>query len=160
VHHDDHMESSPRRRDPVLLSILGVIALLVIASLAVVLTRGEPATLDPTTPEGTVQAYTTALLDGDLDAARELVDESTLDDCAGSYAPDIDGDIRITLESSAVNGSTAVVRVTMHTSYDPGPFGGSGYSSDESFRLTAEGDGWRVLQAPWQFDVCTLEGVR
>lgn len=154
------MEPTPSRRDPALLVILGVIVLVVVASLIAVFTKGAPTQLDPTTPEGVVQRYTTALIESDLETAREFVDDDALADCATSYPSESGRDVRITLDSSRVGDTTAVVNVTIHTTYDPGPFGGSGYSSSESFRLSSSGGDWRITQAPWRFDVCTVEGVR
>jgi hypothetical protein len=53
--------------DRSLLVILGVIAVLVLIARAVVVvaTRGAPEALGPSTPEGIVQAYPPAVIDGD-----------------------------------------------------------------------------------------------
>ncbi|MFP5330822.1 MAG: hypothetical protein ACLGHX_00440, partial [Acidimicrobiia bacterium] len=58
--------------------VLLIGAIVVVAAL-VALTRSEPATLDPSTPEGTAQRYVQAILDGDNATAEDMVLEENCD---------------------------------------------------------------------------------
>src|SRR5690606_28694876 len=80
--------SASTRPDRTLPIILGLIAALVVVAVVVVFTRGAPEQLDPATPEGTVQQYVTAVIDGDHAAAAELLAPAWLNECDPlTYAP-------------------------------------------------------------------------
>lgn len=136
----------------VLLILLAVIGAVVVASLLAVLLRGEPAPLDPSTPEGVVQAYANAVIDGDIDTAQELLVSEIADDCR--RVPAGTDDYRVTLLESDVRDDSARVRVLIVTTYDSGSLGGDSYESEDVFLLTQESGQWRVEAVPWQFAVC------
>lgn len=154
------MDPTTRRRDPVLLTIIGVIAALAVIAIVAVLVRGGDTEFDRDSPEGTVQRFTTAMIDGDLEAARDLVADEAIADCDGYPTELPDGDSRVTLRGVTDHGSTAIVRVGITRGYDGSVFGGSGYEEDAAFELTRDGDEWRLTSTPWSFDLCTLEDVR
>ncbi len=146
------------RRDRGLWIILSVIAALVVVALIVVFTRGEPPLLDASTPEGVVQRYSAAVVDGDeAEAARYLTD-GALERC-DKFVEQVPDGMRITLASTTVRDDTADVRVTIVVGDSGGPFGGSGYSVDDVFDLVkVEGD-WRIDSAPWPLVVCPSTGI-
>lgn len=146
--------AAPARRT--LIVLLSVIAVLVIVALVVVFTRGGPRLLDESTPEGIVQRYSTAVLDGDDDAAMEYLTDEVREQC-GTVQNQSTEDIRVTLSTSVVNDDSATVTVLI-SRHDGGPFG-SEYSYEESFRLEKSGDGWRVDRAPWELAVCLMDGA-
>lgn len=147
------MQTPTARPDRTLLVILIIIAAVVALALVVVFTRGTPAPLDRTTPEGVVQAYTTAVLDGDLSAITPLLATEVRDNCE-RVDPESDSSVRLTLISTKVSGDHATVRVSISTDYGSGPFGSSSYETEDSFMLVNEGGQWLVETAPWQFTIC------
>ena len=153
------MQTPSARPDRTLVVILSIIAAVVILALVVVFTRGTPAPLDPTTPEGAVQAYTAAVIDGDRDAAIALLTRDIRDNC-DRVEPSPALDLRLTLVSTKVTGDRAVVRVSIANDYGNGPFGGSSYQTDDSFVLRNDGGDWLVDTAPWQLMVCYNSGIK
>ena len=139
--------------DRTLLVILSIIAGLVVIALAVVFLRGTPGVLDRTTPEGIVQAYSTALIDGDRAAAKEFLSKDLRDNCE-SVEPGLAGGVRVTFVSSTVHSDSATVRVSIVTNYGDGPFGTSESESDSVFDLVNEGGSWAITNAPWQLTLC------
>lgn len=146
------MDASSAKPDRTLLGILAVIAVLVVVAVVVVFTRGAPQLHDPGTPERAVQEYAAAVIDGDLDAAEDLLAPTSTDDCVES--PVVSTDLRLTLIETRVHGETATVTVSIASGYSSGPFGGSGYEYEEAFQLERSGDGWLISSAPWEFMVC------
>lgn len=136
----------------VLIILLAAIGAVVVASLLAVFLRGEPAPLDPSSPEGVVQAYTNAVIDGDIDAAQALLVPEIADDCL--RVPGGTDDYRVTLLESDVQGDSARVRVLIVTTFDSGGLGGDSYESEDVFLLSREGDEWLLEAVPWQFAVC------
>jgi hypothetical protein len=147
-------EPAPAARpDRTLLVILGVIAVLVIVALVVVFTRGEPAPLDESTPEGVVQRYSAAVIEGDESEAKGYLDPDLADDCIPIETAPADR-MRITLVSTTERDDTADVEVLITWSYDEGPFGGSGVEERGTFDLVRTDDGWRIESAPWPLTIC------
>jgi hypothetical protein len=146
------MDQSPKP-DRTLLVILSIIAALVVIALAVVFLRGTPGVLDRATPEGIVQAYSTAVIDGDRAAAKEFLAKDLRDNCE-TVEPGLTGGMRVTLVSSTVRTDSATVRVSVVTNYGNGPFGSSESESDAAFDLVNEGGSWAIANAPWQLTLC------
>ncbi len=147
--------TSPARRT--LIAILASIAVVVIIALIVVFTRGTPALLDESTPEGVVQRYSVAVIDGDDEAALGYLSDDAKEKC-GRVDNTVDSGIRVTLDSTVLRGDSANVTVLI-SRYDGGPFG-SEYSYEETFRLVKDGDSWRVETAPWELTLCLDEDIR
>lgn len=142
-----------RRPDRTLLVILAVIAGLVIVALVVVFSRGEPEQLDESTPEGVVQRYSAAVIDGDeAEATGYLVPEAA-EDCIRLETAPVDR-MRVTLVSTTERDDTADVDVLISWSYDDGPLGGSGIEERGVFDLVLADDGWRIERAPWPLTIC------
>ena len=139
--------------DRTLLVILSIIAGLVVIALAVVFLRGTPGVLDRATPEGIVQAYSTAVIDGDRTAAKEFLAKELRDNCE-TVEPGLTSGVRVTLVSSTVHSDSATVRVSIVTNYGNGPFGTSESESDSTFELVEEGGAWAITTAPWELTLC------
>lgn len=138
-----------------LLVVLVIVAVLVVAALVAVFARGATQQLDPGTPQGVVQQYASAVLAGDFDTARELhsADRDSPEAC-DEWSPSPQSDTRLTLVRTVVTGDRATVTVNITQSYG-GPFGGdSGYHDDFALERSGEGT-WYVVQAPWEFQVCS-----
>jgi hypothetical protein len=147
-----HTSASARRN---LILLLSVIAVLVIVALVVVFTRGEAELLDESTPEGVVQRYSMAVVDGDDDAAVEYLAASTRDEC-GTVDNNLPDDLRVTLTSTQLRDDSANVRVQL-SRHEGGAFG-SEYSYEEDFRLVRDGGDWLIESVPWELSICLMDG--
>lgn len=147
------MDAPARKPDRTLIVILSVIAALVVVALIVVFTRGEPEVLDESTPEGVVQRYSAAVIEGDEAAAIDYLVPEIRDDCVRMQSGPLDS-LRVTLVSTTDRGDSADVRVLIVTSYDGGLFGSSEYEEEGVFDLVRSDDGWLIESTPWQFMIC------
>ncbi len=128
-----------------------VIVLLIVAGLAG--TR-VPAR-DPSSPEGAVQAYLTALLDGrTADAAARLdpAGPCTAGDLDTVALPDA---VRVDLIDTTSGASTAQVRIRIVQSTGD-PFGGS-WSEERTLRLQRIDAEWRITGIPWPLGGCARQ---
>lgn len=155
---DTPSEPAPERapvRGPriALISLIVVVVAVVVAAVLAVLLRGGPATFDPASPEGVVQRYTQALIDGDLDAAEQLRSPTAADEGCGFFPGEMQ-DVRVTLVGTTADGDAAQVRVLITTIYGQDVFGSGEYRSEETFRLVGSGGEWLIEAAPWQFTPC------
>jgi len=137
----------------VLAALVGAVLLLAVVAGVVVANRATPA-LDPDTPQGVVQEYLQAVLDGDYPAAADLLSSSSgcdVSDVGAAYTP---GSARIVLERTTVDGDHAVVTVAVTEGSGDDLFGASGYSHSE--RITVERDGgvWKITGSPWLLYPC------
>jgi hypothetical protein len=140
--------------DRILIAILSAIALLVVVALAVVFTRGAPAALDASTPQGVVQRYSTAVIDGDTATANSYLTEAAKSVCRGYYESG-PRPIRVVLISTTERADSAQVRVSLVSSGGGGPFGPSEYEMEDRFALVKSGGSWLIEQAPYQLVSCT-----
>jgi hypothetical protein len=150
----DHApEHAPGRGPRIALIILAVVvAVVVVAAIVAVLLRGGATSFDPESPEGVVQRYTQALIDGDLATAQELAATTSEEGCG--FSPGGPDDYRVTLMGTTVDDDSAQVRVLVSTTYGQDVFGSGQYQSEEVFRLVKSADAWLIAAAPWQLTVC------
>ena len=148
------MNATPKKPDRVLVAILAAVAVLVVLSLVLVFTRGEPAPLDASTPEGVVQRYSAAVIDGDEATAATYLTEAARKNCYQTEYP-VTEDLRVVLVSTTVREDTADVKVSLVASTDGGPFGPSEYSYDDVFDLAKVDGRWLIDTAPWQLTICS-----
>jgi hypothetical protein len=144
----------PRPRRLVGWSLGAALVVLIAAGVALGVLR-EPVLLDPQTPEGTVQAYVQAVLDGEWNDARshlaeDLEAECTAIDFRRSWVPD---SLTATLDDVRVDGDGAEVVIRLRTAAEPDPFGGR-YEATETFDLIREGTTWRLTGQPWPVYDC------
>jgi hypothetical protein len=152
------MNDSATRPRRLLLGILVLVGVLVVAALALVLTRGAPKPLDAATPAGVVQRYTASIIDGDEDAAAQYLTAHARERCSEPEQPYTDN-LRVSLISTVERESSADVKVLIVTSSDGGPFGMSEYETEEVFDLVKEDGRWLVESTPWQFALCTSKAA-
>ena len=142
-----------RGPDRVLLFGAIVVGLIVVGAALVALTRSEPTSFDPATPEGTAQRYVQAVLDGDNATVEDLL---TMEDC--NVGPNYFGDqtVRARLLDSRTTGDTAVVDIQLtYTGGDP-LFGGYGWDERAQINLEMTDDGWRVDPDSWPYFPCEV----
>ncbi|GAB4099949.1 hypothetical protein [Sinomonas halotolerans] len=150
-----HRRSGPGRT---LIAVLAAIGVLVAVSLVLVLARGAPEAMDPSSPEGVVQDYSQAVIDGDTDRASSLLSERLKDLCgssSGYYTSSeyLEG-LRIELLSSAARDQTATVKVAVVQTSPGGIFGPSEYSTESSFQLVRDDGEWRIDTVPPMILMC------
>ncbi len=148
------METPRPGPDRTLTVILGVIAALVIVALVVVFTRGEPELLDETTPEGVVQRYSAAVIEGDESAAIDYLAPELRDPCERLEMVTAD-DMRVTLVSTTERDESADVEVLIGITYDDGPFGSTEYEEEGDFDLVRADGSWLIESAPWPLTICS-----
>ena len=139
--------------DRVLLVGAIVVALIVVVAALVALTRSEPATLDPTTPEGTAQQFVQAVLDGDNAMADSLLLDEDCDVGPRYYS---DQTVRARLVDSRTTGNTAVVDIELTFSGGDPLFGGYGYTEPAQIRLETTDGGWRIDPDSWPYFPCEV----
>jgi hypothetical protein len=142
------------RPNRILSFVVLVVAVIGVVAGVLMATRDIP-TYDRRTPEGIVQAYLTAVTDGDHDAAVVFLSEEsscTVDDLDRAFVPD---GVRIVLRDTRVDGGTAQVEVDVALP-SGGPLDGSEITERHTFRLRqADGD-WRITGRPWPMYDCGM----
>jgi len=136
----------------VLAVFVGAVVLLAALAGVVVANRATPA-LDPNTPEGVVQEYLQAVIDGNYPAAAAVLSPSSGCDAsgvAGAYAPE---SAQIVLDHTAVEGDHAVVTVEVTEGSGDELFGSS-WSHMERITLQHEGGVWKITGSPWLLSAC------
>ena len=139
--------------------IVAVIAVLVVAALAVVFARGEPALLDEATPQGVVQRYSAAVIGGDEAAAMAYLTEAARTQCV-DFERASTGRLRVTLVSTTERPASADVRVLIVVSNGGGPFGNSEFETEDVFDLVKTNGKWLIDSSPWQLRVCANRAVK
>ncbi|TFC49800.1 hypothetical protein E3T26_08545 [Cryobacterium sp. TMT1-21] len=147
------MSTANGKPDRTLIIILSVIAVLVVVALVAVFTRGEPQALDPGTPEGVVQGYATAVIDGDEQAAGEFLTEDAFSGCE-KFDRSPTGDLRVTLVSTTERAESADVKVSIVTSSGNGPFGADEYETEGVFDLVKVNGDWLIDDTPYELMIC------
>lgn len=125
-----------------------LVLLLVVAALTVVALLREPVSLDPATPEGTVQIYLQALADNDFDAALQQTTNEIQQECTAQDVSDnfYYNSFTATLGATRELGTVTVVEVAINQT-DVGL--NSGYF--EQIELTDEDGGWAITGDPWPY---------
>lgn len=156
--HNVAMNEARKKPDRTLLGIAAAVAVLVVVALAVVFTRGEPEMLDEGTPQGVVQRYAAAVIDGDEALAAEYLTERAKKNCEG-FGESFSSDMRVTLISTTERPNSADVEVTLTVGQGGGnPLGASEYETEGRFDLTRSGDRWLIDTAPWELAACPPAG--
>lgn len=140
------------KKDRVLIVIVSVIAVLVVTAVAVVFLRGDPKTLEESTPAGVVQRYSSAVIEGDTAAAKSYLTEDAQARCSGYYGT-MEAS-RIVLVSTTERAESATVKVSIVNSYSGGPFGPSESQMEDAFSLVKVKGKWMIDQAPYPLMNC------
>lgn len=148
------MNASSAKPDRALIGILVLITVLAVVAVVVVFTRGTPQPLEAGTPQRAVQDYAIAVIDGDREAALELLAPTWKEDCERMEYGPTTTDVRITLVSTQLHERTATVTVMVASGGSSGPFGGSGYDYEDIFQLERHGGDWLIASAPWELAIC------
>lgn len=139
----------------VLLVVAALVAVAAVVTGVLLATRHEPR-YDRGTPAGVVQAYVSAVIDGDSQEAADLLAPDSpcdLTDLDRAHAPD---DVRVVLRATEVRGGTARVEVEMATSSGD-LLGGSEQAERHTFQLTRPDQAWLITGMPWPMYECPEE---
>jgi len=152
------MSDADRRSRITLIALIGGVVLVVVIALIAVFAGGDPEPLDSGTPEGVVQRYSQAVVDGDTQAALTYVVPEVADACVRRSVSD-EEDARITVLETTERADTAHVRVLIVTVYGTGPLGADEYENESAFDLLKVDGEWLVEVAPWSLAVCEDMGT-
>ena len=148
------MSDAARKPDRILFALIGVVGMLVVVALAVVFTRGEPASLDEASPAGVVQRYSKAVIDGDNSTADSYLTDAARSRCRGGY-PGEPRPARVVLVSTAERTDSATVRVSIVQQSQGGPVGPSEYEMEDAFSLLKVNGTWKIDQPPYILTACS-----
>jgi len=141
------------RRSRVTMIALGAgIALVVIIALIAVFARSGPVEYAADTPEGVVQRYAQAVIDGDVDTAMEYLTPDVAEDCRP--IPTQSMSLRLSLLDTTERDDFARVDVQVAASYGSGVLGSSEFEYEAEFHLDNVDGDWLITRAPWEFAVC------
>ena len=146
------MSEDARRPRWALVALLAGVGLVVVIALIAVFARGGPAQFPADTPEGVVQRYSQAVMEGDTDTALTYLVPEVAESCTRVRAGS--DDFRLTLLETTEREQTARVDVLIATVYGSGPLGPDEYEYEEAFDLVKDGDAWLIDVAPWELTIC------
>lgn len=149
----DQMRS--RRSTSLLWVLAGVTVAALVAGLVIAALR-PPTSLDVGRPEGVVQAYLRAVLDGDHATAAGYLSSETAERCPASafrtaWVPE---GVTADLDDVQVTGDRARVRVVLHSPATVLPPLEPVDTTTEVFTLSRTEDGWRLTGVPWPLVLC------
>lgn len=149
---DNESMSETRRSSNQILTVI-VLMTLALAAVAAFLTASrETEEFAPSTPQGVVQLFLKAVIDGkNEDAASYFSTTSTCDatDIDRSWIPDT---VRVNLTDTQVESNRAFIDVAVDMNQDQ--LFGDLYTEKHSFRLALENGKWKILGIPWPLYSC------
>lgn len=109
---------------------------------------------DPDSPEGVVQHYLQAVVDGRRREALSYTSDRLQRECDSGFPRYVSRDAyRIEWIETVMEGSRAEVEVWV-AEQDP-EFFGSGYEFHAFFALESTGDGWKIIEQEWPWYGCS-----
>jgi hypothetical protein len=150
---DDNCGMTAERRGTNQILSAIVILTIALAAIAALLTSTQDSKEYATsTPEGVVQRYLRAVIDGkNEEAVRYFSQSSTCDatDIDRSWMPE---NVRVNLSNSRIESEKAYIDVAVDIS-SGGPFDDY-YTEKHTFRLSRENGIWKILGIPWPLYSC------
>lgn len=142
---------SPRSSNRILAVIVGFT--LILAAVAALLTSSrEVKELSPNSPEGVVQLFLKAVIEGKSEDAADYFSATTTCDASDidrSWMPET---VRVNLADQEITGDRAFIEITVDIS-SGGPFDDY-YVETHNYRLAQEDGNWRILGIPWPLYSC------
>lgn len=135
-----------------ILALIVIAALVLSAVAALVSSFREEVKYSTSSPEGVVQMYLTAIIEGKNDqAASYFAPDSTCDasDIDRAYVSET---LRVNLVSTSIDGNSAYVKIDANTGAS-GPFD-DGYTESHTYRLSKESGRWLIEGIPWPLWDC------
>lgn len=143
---------SSRRSSNRILAFIVALTLALAAVAAFLTSSREVKELTPSSPEGVVQLFLKAVIDGkNEDAANYFSSTSTCDasDIDRSWMPET---VRVNLSDKEIVGDKAFIEISVDIS-SGGPFDDY-YVETHNYRLAQENGVWRILGIPWPLYSC------
>lgn len=138
--------------------VVGVVLVLAVAIAAIATSMRPSPQLDPTTPEGTVQAFLQAVEDDDWEGVRALLSAPLQEDCEASELAQFRDDVdRAVISDVGTAGTETIIDVRVSRVVIDDPFNPYSYDDTFHFVLAQEDGRLAVTELPWQF---YCEGVR
>jgi hypothetical protein len=142
------------------------VAAIAFISIVVVLTTNQGVTLDPNTPEGTVQRYIEALNDEQFDEAFNLLSIEAQKDCTLAdfrligRIP-VEPNIRVRLDRIQEASDGTEIRLELENFSGISPLGLDFIFEDGRYTVTylveEMDDLWRISHAPWPYRGCPIK---
>jgi len=130
-----------------------VAAIVVVAVVAAVFNSTRPATtLDRGSPEGAVQAYLKAALEGDNGKAAAFFAPGSPCDAEDLDRAYVEEGAQVELIDTKIEGDSA--RVEVDVTFRSGDLFASSWNESHNFRLTRSGEAWRLNGVPWPLYDC------
>lgn len=135
-----------------ILAVIVVFTLVLAAAAAVLSTTRKTEEFSASTPEGVMQLYLRAVIDGRYESAAQYFSNSSECDATDIDRTWIPESVRINLGTTEIEGERAFLDVAVEI-YSDGPFD-NGYTEKHSYRLAKESGNWRILGIPWPLYSC------
>lgn len=135
-----------------ILLIIAGLSLILVALSAVLTANRDEVELSPTKPEGVVQLYLKAIIEGKNDQAASYFASKSECDASDIDRAYISDTLRINLVSTSQEGESAYVKIDANTG-SGGPFE-DGYTESHTYRLIKEAGSWRIEGIPWPLWDC------
>lgn len=129
-----------------------VASLLLIALSTILSITREEKIYSSATPEGVVQLYLKAIIDGKNDQAASYFLTGSKCDSSDIDRAYISETIRVNLISTSIEGEYAYVKIDANMGSN-GPFE-DGYTESHTYRLKKESGNWRIEGIPWPLWDC------
>lgn len=135
-----------------ILTAIVLLTVLLAAVAAILNTSKQGFEYSKTTPEGVVQRYLAAVVDGRSDKAAEYFSTNSTCDATDIDRSWISETLRVNLIDAEINGDSAYIEVSIDIS-SGGPFDDY-YTENHNFRLAKESGEWKILGIPWPLYSC------
>lgn len=135
-----------------ILAIVVIVSLILISLSTFLTISREEKVFSPTSPEGVVQLYLRAVIDGKNDQAASYFVAGSECDSSDLDRAYISETIRVNLVSTTFEGESAYVKIDANTGSN-GPFD-DGYTEPHTYRLKKELGNWRIEGIPWPLWDC------
>lgn len=131
-------------------AILAAIAILVLAlvTTSILISRNQEETpYTSNSPEGVVQSYLKAVIEGKHDKAASFFSTESECDASDIDRAYVSDSIRVNLVNTEIEGDSAYVKI--EANMNSGALFDDGYTEPHTYRLKRENGNWRLAGIPW-----------
>ncbi len=135
-----------------ILAVIVIAALVLSAVAALVSSFREEVKYSTSSPEGVVQMYLTAIIEGKNDQAASYFATDSECDASDIDRAYVSETLRVNLVSTSIDGNSAYVKIDANSGAS-GPFD-DGYTESHTYRLSKESGRWLLEGIPWPLWDC------
>jgi hypothetical protein len=135
-----------------ILAVIVIAALALSAVAALVSSFREEVKYSTSSPEGVVQMYLTAIIEGKNDQAASYFATDSECDASDIDRAYVSETLRVNLVSTSIDGNSAYVKIDANSGAS-GPFD-DGYTESHTYRLSKESGRWLIEGIPWPLWDC------